>query len=274
MPELPEIETLKLSLEPILTNTNIEDVDIKCKKLRYPISPELQLFTTNTKVIRLRRLAKYLILDLDNEYSIIIHLGMSGRLTVRDHNYVFQKHDHIIFCLNNARYLVFNDARRFGMIDFTKTSHLTNHKYFCNLGLEPLSDSFDATYLCNKLRNKNIIIKKALMDNNVVVGVGNIYASESLFISKIHPSRSCKDLDFSEISRLVAAIKSVLTNAISQGGTTLKDFVNGANKPGYFKQQLLVYDRMEQQCFNCNDIVAKIKQAGRSTYYCSTCQKL
>ena len=274
MPELPEIETLKLSLEPIITSTNIEDVDIKCAKLRYQISPELKLHTANSRIIRLRRLAKYLVLDLDNEYSLIIHLGMSGRLTVRDQDYIFQKHDHIIFYLSNKQYLVFNDARRFGMVDFTETSQLMSHRYFRNLGLEPLSDRFDAPYLYNKLHNKNIVIKKALMDNNIVVGVGNIYASESLFISNIHPNRSCKDLTLLEISKLVAAIKSVLTDAISQGGTTLRDFVDGDNKPGYYKQKLMVYDRMEQQCFDCNDIIIKIKQAGRSTYYCSTCQKL
>lgn len=274
MPELPEVETLKLSLQGNIIDLRIIDVEVRRANLRYPIPINLKSEVSNCKILNLHRIAKYLILELDNSKGIIIHLGMSGRFTLQSSNYIIKKHDHIIFHLDNDRYLVFNDARRFGLIDITLLDELRNHKFFKNLGLEPLSDEFSAEYLYKKLSARNIPIKNSLMDNSIVVGIGNIYASESLFLAKISPVRRSRTLSLDEVENLTAAAKNVLAKAIKAGGTTLRDFVSGDSTPGYFKQELFVYSRADQNCLVCCDIILKMKQSGRATFFCPTCQKV
>lgn len=272
MPELPEVEILKRSLEGQLMHSTIDRLEKTRDNIRYRLSSQLEKNVQAAKIIMLRRRAKYLVIDLNNAYSIIIHLGMSGRLRLQPNNYEIQKHDHVIFHLQNEQKLVFNDARRFGMVYAIATS-LTDAQFFYNLGVEPLSDNFTLTYFTEKILRRNMPIKTLLMDNQIIVGIGNIYASESLFIAKIDPRKPSNTLTNEEINRLILAVQNVLSKAIDAGGTTLKDFVNGDNKAGYFQQQLQVYARHKQQCLNCSAIIEKIKQAGRATFYCPDCQK-
>ncbi|MCZ6901245.1 MAG: bifunctional DNA-formamidopyrimidine glycosylase/DNA-(apurinic or apyrimidinic site) lyase [Rickettsia endosymbiont of Ixodes persulcatus] len=271
MPELPEVETLKNSLKDKLIGLIIENVELKRDNLCYKLSPLLATEISNTNILNVRRRAKYLIIDFGNYYSLVIHLGMSGRFTVQPANYKIQKHDHVIFDLNNCEKLIFNDTRRFGMVYSFKTNFL-EEEFFHNLGIEPLSDLLTLGYLKSKLITRKIPIKKLIMDNRVIVGVGNIYASESLHLARIHPNKLGSDLKDDEIENLIKSIREVLTKAITAGGTTLKDFVNGDSKPGYFTQQLTVYGREGQKCLNCSSTILKTKHSGRSTFYCKTCQ--
>ncbi|WP_341793644.1 MULTISPECIES: bifunctional DNA-formamidopyrimidine glycosylase/DNA-(apurinic or apyrimidinic site) lyase [unclassified Rickettsia] len=272
MPELPEVETLKNSLEQKLLGLAIKNIELKRNNLRYILSSMLAKEILHTNIVTVRRRAKYLIIDLNNGYSLIIHLGMSGRFTLQPPDYQTKKHDHVIFDLTSNEKLIFNDARRFGMIYSYETKFL-EEKFFYNLAIEPLSDLLTTEYLKSKLATRKIPIKNLLMDNKIIVGVGNIYASESLFLAKIHPSKLGADLTIEEITKLITAIKNVLSKAIAAGGTTLKDFVSGDNSPGYFKQQLTVYNRENEKCLDCNGIIIKLKQSGRSSFYCSLCQK-
>jgi len=274
MPELPEVETLKVSLEKELLQKTIVNVDIRRPKLRYLLDHDLKSKIIGARILGLYRRAKYLLLELDNSHTVVIHLGMTGRATGQAENYHLQKHDHVALYLSGARKLVFNDARRFGMIYCLPSDNLMQHKIFASSGPEPLEEDFSAEYLLKKLKNKKVPIKTALMQNEIVVGVGNIYASESLFLAKINPLKLANSLSVDETNRLVEAVKKVLWQAIKAGGTTLKDFVDGDNKPGYFKQKLLVYDREGKACIACDSgSIAKLRQAGRSTFYCDICQK-
>ncbi|MCC8468193.1 MAG: bifunctional DNA-formamidopyrimidine glycosylase/DNA-(apurinic or apyrimidinic site) lyase [Rickettsia endosymbiont of Eriopis connexa] len=271
MPELPEVETLKNSLKDKLIGLIIGNVELKRDNLRYKLSPLLATEISNTNILDVRRRAKYLIIDFNNDYSLIIHLGMSGRFTLQPSNYEAKKHDHVIFDLSNGEKLIFNDTRRFGMVYSYKTNFLEKG-LFNDLGIEPFADLLTLEYLKNKLTTRKIPIKNLIMDNRVIVGVGNIYASESLHLARIHPDKLGNDLNDDEIESLIKSIRDVLTKAITAGGTTLKDFVNGDNKPGYFTQQLTVYGREGQSCLSCSGNIIKAKHSGRSTFYCKTCQ--
>jgi len=271
MPELPEVETLKNSLKDKLIGLVIENVELKRDNLRYKLSPLLATEISHTNILNVWRRAKYLIIDFSNYYSLVIHLGMSGRFTVQSANYKTQKHDHVIFDLNNGEKLVFNDTRRFGMIYSFKTNILEK-EFFHNLAIEPLSNLLTYEYLKSKLITRKIPIKNLLMDNRIIVGVGNIYASESLHLARISPDKLGGDLNNNEIKCLITAIQNVLSKAIIAGGTTLKDFVNGNSRPGYFTQQLTVYGKEGQKCLNCSGTILKVKHSGRSTFYCKICQ--
>lgn len=271
MPELPEVETLKRYLEQNIIYTTITDFNRRRDMIRYKLSDSLESNVKFAKILAVRRRAKYLLIDLDNDYSMIVHLGMTGRLTLQDSEYNATKHDHVIFTLNNAGQLVFNDYRRFGMI-YTMLTSSIEEQFLQDLGVEPLSGCMSSKYLQQKL-NRNVPIKNLLMDNRIVVGIGNIYASESLFVARILPTRPGNTLSEQDINNLIFAIKDVLTKAISAGGTTLKDFVSGDSKPGYFQQELQVYARENQYCGRCKSIIRKIKQSGRSSFYCSSCQE-
>jgi formamidopyrimidine-DNA glycosylase len=273
MPELPEVETLKRSLEKHIVGHKIISFIKLRTSLRSNLDPNLTEKTINSTIKNVRRIAKYLIIELDNNNSIVFHLGMTGRLTFRKDNYDLQKHDHIILVLGNQNLIIFNDARRFGMVYVSATNDLESQKYLKNLGPEPFSEEFNVKYLEDCFRNRKTPIKLAIMDNKIVVGVGNIYASESLFLSKINPSKLLQNLTKDEIARLIESIIFVLNEAIMAGGTTLRDFVNGDNKPGYFKQNLKVYDRKNADCYSCGAMIVKISQSGRATYYCPGCQK-
>ncbi|RYE06115.1 MAG: bifunctional DNA-formamidopyrimidine glycosylase/DNA-(apurinic or apyrimidinic site) lyase [Rickettsiaceae bacterium] len=275
MPELPEVETLKLSLKKNIIGQSIRDVDIRSPKLRYPIPAHLRSCIISTIVTNLTRRAKYLIFTLSNNNSLIIHLGMTGRLFYLKNadTYLPKKHDHVIFLVSNG-YLIFNDTRRFGLIDIINTSDINDHKIFTSLGPEPLSEQFNEQYFYNRIKKRKTSIKTAIMDNTIIVGVGNIYASESLFLSHIHPEKSCCNLSKLEIKDLVNSIKQVLLKAITAGGTTFKDFLGIDNQPGNFKQQLTVYGRAGQECMGCNNTITKLKQSGRASFYCPNCQIL
>lgn len=274
MPELPEVEVLYRSLKNRVIGHKIISFVQFCKSLRYDLDPNFLKKVTNSYIIKVYRIAKYLIFNLNNNNSVIFHFGITGKLTLMKQNYLFQKHDHIAFYMDNAEILIFNDSRRFGMVDIFSTNNLTSQKYFKNMGVDPLSDQFSGEYLKSRLKNKKIAIKSIIMDNKILLGIGNIYASESLFLSKISPLKLAKDLKKSEILELIKSIRLLLNQAIKEGGTTIKDFVNSYNKPGKFQQKLNVYARKGLDCYFCHTKIIKITQKGRSTYLCTTCQRM
>lgn len=272
MPELAEVETVKRYLEKHIIGNKIVKFRNFRDNLRYPLQKNLANTLEGAKIKNIRRRAKYLILDLHNDNSIIIHLGMSGRFTIQPQEYSAKKHDHILMLLDSCKQLIFNDTRRFGMFYAFTTDNIEQQVFIKTLGLEPLNDDFDAAYLKGKIFGKNMPIKSCIMDNRIVVGVGNIYAAESLFAAKIHPQRSASSLNDNEVSILVSKIKEVLQKAIDAGGTTLRDFVSGDNSPGYFKQELNVYDRKNMPCKICATPIESIKQSGRTSFFCTICQ--
>lgn len=274
MPELPEVETLKRYLEDKIIASTILECRLQRDNLRHALHPNLTENIVRSKITSVSRRAKYLLINLDTKATIVVHLGMSGRFTLQAGGYELRKHDHVILHLDTAQLLVFNDARRFGMIYyFPEAKKILTESIFQNLGPEPLEDDFNAQYLQSRLANKKMPIKNALMDQSVVVGVGNIYSSESLFSAGINPQRPAGSLSGTEISRLVDSIKTTLHKAIKAGGTTLKDFVNGNNSPGYFQQELMVYGRAGRKCPHCETILSSIRQAGRVSFYCKICQE-
>ncbi|MCC2646673.1 MAG: Formamidopyrimidine-DNA glycosidase [Rickettsiaceae bacterium] len=272
MPELPEVETVRRSLEPFIIDKTIIGVETFRDNLRYPFPNNLEELCINNKIISVERRAKYLILKLENNYNIIVHLGMSGRFTLSPMREIV-KHDHIIFTLEDNNILTLNDPRRFGLIDLIPQNEMASHKYFANLGPEPLTDDFNASYFLKAALRKSSPIKNFIMDSKIVVGVGNIYASESLHIASIHPERPANSLSAKEVERLVQAIKDVLNKAIIAGGSTLKDFVSGQGDAGYFQHNFLVYGKHGKTCAICNNIIEKMIQAGRASFFCKRCQK-
>ncbi len=269
MPELPEVETVKRGIQ-ILCNLQIKHVFRSDKNLRLNSAQNFDLLK-NQKIIDIKRRARYLICEISNQNNLIIHLGMSGRLTIGDFNH--KKHDHFACQFANDKWLVFNDARRFGFVDLVKNQDLQNHQFLKKLGVEPLDDDFNPDFLSKKLKNKAINIKTAIMNNEIVVGVGNIYASESLFDSKISPLKVANKLTKIEVENLVKSIKKTLTNAINKGGSTISDYVNASGTFGGYQSDFKVYGRNNQNCFSCTAKITRITQNGRSTFYCDNCQK-
>jgi formamidopyrimidine-DNA glycosylase len=274
MPELPEVETTRQGIKPYLENSIFTDIKIRQFSLRWPIEPKLGDILQGQSVNQVNRRAKYLLLNCDDG-TLIIHLGMSGSLRILDKAEINSaaKHDHVDFVLANGHLLRYTDPRRFGAILWT-TEQINDHKLIAHLGPEPLSKDFDADYLLARACNKKISVKSFVMNGQIVVGVGNIYASESLFLAGIHPQTPAMALTQEQAERLVEAIKSVLAKAIAAGGTTLKDFTKSDGKPGYFSQQLNVYGRKEKACFHCGNTILHYKEQQRATYYCPQCQKL
>jgi len=277
MPELPEVETVLNGLKNnISNNSKVKEIIIRFPKLRWDIpEKELQRNIINQEILDITRRGKYLLFKFKTG-TMLIHLGMSGvlKLLQLENGKITEpaKHDHVDIILDNGAFLRLNDPRRFGCVLWT-SENVSNHKLLNSLGPEPLTSDFNFEYLKNKLKHKNIGIKKFIMDSKNVVGAGNIYAQESLFLSKIHPEKLAKDLTDIEIKALVKNIKRILEKAIKAGGTTLKDYKNSEGKPGYFQQELLVYGRANQNCYNCEGIIKEIKISGRTTSYCDICQK-
>jgi formamidopyrimidine-DNA glycosylase len=270
MPELPEIETIKrgiLSLE----NYEVKKIFRSSFKLRVDSNKKLENIV-NSKIIAIKRRARYLIIDFNNYHSLIIHLGMSGRITI-DSNFKNLKHDHFACQFDNQQWLIYNDPRRFGFIDLVESHDLNSHKMLKNLGPEPLSLDFNHQYLQKKLANKNCNIKTTMMDNQIVVGVGNIYINESLFLAKILPTKMAKNLSKKEIINLVEAIKKTIATAIEMGGSSISDYQNANGELGFFQNQHQVYGRQNQDCHKCGCIIERIVQNQRSTFFCKTCQK-
>jgi len=269
MPELPEVEVSRLGITPHLEHQTIDKIIVRCKQLRWPIPKDIHL-AEGLNIISIRRRAKYLMLDT-KAGSIVLHLGMSGKLRVIDKNSELKKHDHIDVVMRNGLCLRYNDARRFGCclwqaIDAPPLSLLMS------LGPEPLTADFDGQRLFDLSRSKTVAVKNFIMDNKVVVGVGNIYANESLFLAGIDPRCPAKTVSRKRYVKLAQIIKQVLAKAIEQGGTTLKDFAQVDGQPGYFAQNLRVYGRGGKTCETCNSIICSVTIGQRNTFYCTTCQ--
>ncbi|MBL6621621.1 MAG: bifunctional DNA-formamidopyrimidine glycosylase/DNA-(apurinic or apyrimidinic site) lyase [Rickettsiales bacterium] len=273
MPELPEVETIKNYIKPILERKKFQEVKIINPNLRFKTPIELQEILTNQEIKIVERRAKYIIVKCTDNINLIIHLGMTGKIRAYENTPILQKHDHIIFKLNNQNILIYNDVRKFGFITYERTSNSKNISFIKKLGIEPLSKEFNKEYFKKLSKNSKIEIKKFIMDQNFIVGVGNIYACEALFLSKINPKTITNQLNVVQQELLVKNIKKILKNAIAKGGSTIKDFqlVNGES--GYFQNSLNVYGREKKPCKICNSLLNKIKQGGRSTFYCESCQK-
>jgi len=272
MPELPEVETVKKSLQ-FLTNQTIENIDVAETRLRFPVDTrQLERYVKGNKIKAITRRSKYLIFHMENDTQLIIHLGMSGRLIVAHPSSPKLKHQHVTLRLSQTRELRFVDPRRFGMV---AVHRLSTEEYirFKNLGVEPLSKQCSAHYLFNLSRKSKKPIKNFIMDATKVVGIGNIYACESLFLSGIHPKRIAGNLSLTRWQRLNKVIKRVLRQAITKGGTTISDFRDGRGKQGYFQVYLRVYNRQGEPCKKCQTRIRKITLAGRSSYYCPFCQR-
>ena len=270
MPELPEVEVSRLGISPHLENQIIESIVVRQRQLRWPVPQEVHQ-AEGLKINSIHRRAKYLLLNTDKG-SIVLHLGMSGKLCVVPNNTQVKKHDHLDIVMQNGLCLRFNDTRRFGSclwqgINQEPLTLLTS------LGPEPLTDEFNGQRLFELSRSKSVAVKNFIMDNKVVVGVGNIYANESLFIAGINPRKPANKVSKKRYVRLAEIIKQVLASAIEQGGTTLKDFMQADGKPGYFAQQLLVYGRAGENCDACMTEIKSVTIGQRNTFYCETCQR-
>ena len=273
MPELPEVETSRRGISPHLVNQTIEKLIVRNGKLRWPVPRNLAKKVTGRRITAIDRRAKYLLIRLDSGEggTLVVHLGMSGSLRVVTGSEPHGSHDHVDLMCANGKVLRFNDPRRFGAWlwydEADEDYELLNH-----LGPEPLTDEFNGDYLFAQSRKKKQPVKHFIMSGPVVVGVGNIYANEALFMAGIRPTRQAGRLTRQNCQQLVAHIKTVLTHTIEQGGTTLKDFVGSDGKPGYFKQELRVYGRQGESYVQCEATLKEIRMANRSSVYCPSCQ--
>ncbi len=268
MPELPEVEVSRLGIAPHLTGRTIVRLDVRQPQLRWPV-PEQAISLRQAPVLAVSRRAKYLLIKVP-QGSLIIHLGMSGNLKVLTADIPAGKHDHVDIVLDNGMLLRLNDTRRFGAVLWQDAD--TEHLLLQQLGPEPLTADFDGELLHRHCQKRSSAIKLVLMDNAVVVGVGNIYANESLFKAGLMPTRPANQLTLAECTVLCQVVKDILAKAIEQGGTTLKDFSQADGKPGYFKQELLVYGRGGEACVSCGAELSEIRLGQRSTVFCRHCQ--
>jgi formamidopyrimidine-DNA glycosylase len=274
MPELPEVETLRRSLVPHVVGQPIVQVEVAQPSLRWPVDvANLARRATGRRILQVRRRAKYLLFDLEGRSVLAIHLGMSGRLALARPPQPPRLHDHAVFTLGDARQLRFNDARRFRSIDAFAAAHEAAHPRLVHLGAEPLDAAFDGALVHALARGVQKPMKNFLMDATRIVGVGNIYACEALWAAGIHPAMPASRLSRPRAQRLAVCIVSTLEAAIAQGGTTLRDFVDGHGQAGCFKVMLHVYGRTGQACDRCATPIRRMVQAGRSTYFCAGCQR-
>ncbi len=283
MPELPEVETVRRGLEPVMTERRIERAIVRRPDLRWPFPERMAERLTGAKVLRLRRRAKYILADLDSGETLLIHLGMSGRMLIQgDSQGVFhqpisplEKHDHVVFEMDGDVRVVFNDPRRFGAMDLMETSREAEHPLLAKLGPEPLGNAFDAVYLAEAFHSKRSPVKSALLDQRIVAGLGNIYVCEALWHAGISPKRLAGRISVPRIDELTSAIRAVLEAAITAGGSSLKDFRQADGELGYFQHTFVAYDREGEACKRdaCGGSIGRIVQSGRSTFYCRTCQR-
>ena len=269
MPELPEVETSRRGIAPWLENQRVSKVTVRERRLRWPVPLEIDTKLPGQRILSLRRRAKYLLFATDAG-TVMLHLGMSGSVRIVDADEPAGKHDHVDIELADGKALRFRDPRRFGSLLWTDDPE--RHPLIRNLGPEPLGAEFDDDYLWQAARGRRVNIKQFIMNASVVVGVGNIYASESLFMAGIHPKRRAYRISRKRMGILVDAIKSVLAQAIDAGGTTLQDFYSVDGEPGYFQQQLQVYDRGGEPCRQCRRPVSVVTLGQRSSFYCKNCQ--
>ena len=272
MPELPEVETTRRGLEKTVRGQKIIGVTVRRYDLRSPIPKTLAKAITGCVIREVRRRAKYLLIDLDSGKIVLAHLGMSGSfVVVKKDGYVSRTHDHVLIELKNNMLMVFNDPRRFGLVDLISAKEEATHPLLKNLGPEPLNKEFSAAYLAKQLVKRKGPVKPVLMDQKLVVGVGNIYASEALHLSHISPFLPAHEL-VGRAPEIIAAIRDTLRAAINSGGSTLRDYVGVQNEGGYFQHEFKVYGRDGQPCFRCTTMIETTVQAGRSTYWCPQCQ--
>jgi formamidopyrimidine-DNA glycosylase len=272
MPELPEVETVRRALEQSVQGAIIGNVMLRRKDLRVPFPPGFAKALCGQRIASVRRRAKYLLLELENGQVWLAHLGMSGRFSVGAPAKEHDRHDHVVVQLQDGRELIYNDARRFGLMAICPRDALAQHPLLAGLGPEPLDDAFSPAYLEAALLRRSGPVKPALMDQALVVGVGNIYASEALFLAGIHPQASARDAA-AHAPALVRHIRHVLQAAIASGGSSLRDFFQLSGETGYFQHQFQVYGRQGKPCFSCKSAIETLRQAGRSSFFCPHCQK-
>lgn len=271
MPELPEVETTRRGLVPHLKQQSVINMTVREGRLRWPVPSDLPKTLIHQPLRAIERRAKYLLFRFD-EGTLIAHLGMSGSMRLVSPTLAPLKHDHIDIAFANGQVLRYNDPRRFGAMLWT-TEAPADHPLLAKLGPEPLSDAFSADYLVSKAQRRKVNLKQLIMDQHVVVGVGNIYATEALFMAGLDPRRAANTLKPKPALQLVDAIQMILADAIQQGGTTLRDFVNSDGKPGYFKQSLRVYGRATKPCLICKHPLSHCQINQRATVFCEQCQK-
>ncbi|WP_439120938.1 bifunctional DNA-formamidopyrimidine glycosylase/DNA-(apurinic or apyrimidinic site) lyase [Marivita sp.] len=283
MPELPEVETVRRGLAPAMEGFVIARAQVNRPDLRWPFPPNMADRLTGKRVLQLRRRSKYILADLDSGETALIHLGMSGRMLVSGdplgqfvHSHPApEKHDHVVFDMENGARITFNDPRRFGAMDLFATVKGESHPLLISIGPEPLGNAFDEDYLVEALSRRNTPMKSALLDQKVVAGLGNIYVCEALYRSKIHPTRPARRVAKDRIASLVPIIREVLSDAIRAGGSSLRDFRQADGELGYFQHSFDVYGREGAPCRStgCTSTIRRIVQSGRSTFYCPTCQR-
>jgi formamidopyrimidine-DNA glycosylase len=279
MPELPEVETVCRGLAKPLTNARITDAAAHRADLRAPLPRDLGKRLKGAKILAVTRRAKYILIALDTDETLLLHLGMSGRMVLSRDDLPLQKHDHISLSFDNGFHTRFNDPRRFGTCDLVPTVKLYEHKLLKSLGIEPLSDAFTGDTLAKLLKGRKTSVKTAIMDQRLVVGVGNIYACEALFAAHINPERQAGSCKPAEIKLLAASIRKTLNAAIKAGGSSLRDYVQADGELGYFQHHFAVYGREGLPCPGCDCVPAKTKgirritQGGRSSFYCPSKQK-
>lgn len=283
MPELPEVETVRRGLEPAMTGAVIAKASVNRPDLRWPFPDNMAGRLTGQKVMGLRRRSKYILMDLAGGETLLVHLGMSGRMTVSGdplgqfaHSHPqAEKHDHVVFDMDNGVRVTFNDPRRFGAMDLLETATADAHKLLCDIGPEPLGNDFNETYLVEQLKSRKTPIKSALLDQKIVAGLGNIYVCEALYRAGISPKRHVNKISALRIAALVPIIREVLSEAIEAGGSSLRDFRQADGELGYFQHSFDVYGREGEPCKtpDCDKVILRITQSGRSSFYCAQCQR-
>ena len=271
MPELPEIQTTVSGLQLII-NKHITNIKINTKKLRYLVPKKINKISKNRKIIKVYRIAKYILLELSGNVTLIFHLGMSGRIRLlKINDYKVIKHDHILIYFNQKNVLVFNDTRKFGFFDYSKSFNLKNKRYLLKLGLDPFDKKLNKDYLLSNFKNSKSSIKQLLLNQRIISGIGNIYACEILYDARISPLILGYQLNVLMIERLIISIRKILNKAILSGGTTIKNYVSTDGTLGNFQTKFKVYNRENKKISNHK--IKRIKQSGRSTFYCPNLQK-
>ena len=283
MPELPEVETVRRGLAPVMEGDRIARADVNRPDLRWPFPPNMADRLNGQNVLRLRRRSKYILADLESGETLLIHLGMSGRMMVSGdplgrfvHEHPApEKHDHVVFHMENGARITFNDPRRFGAMDMMRTSEAEAHKLLASLGPEPLGNAFNEDHLIAAFKGRNTPVKAALLDQHIVAGLGNIYVCEALFQARISPKRKAGQIAPKRVAALVPIIRDVLSEAIDAGGSSLRDFRQADGELGYFQHSFDVYGREGEPCKTdgCDRKISRIVQSGRSSFYCAQCQR-
>ncbi len=277
MPELPEVETVKRGLEPVLEGVRLEKAIAHIPKLRLPLPSDFNERLTGNRISQLTRRSKYILIECEDGLVAILHLGMSGRMTIHASDTEHPpraKHDHVTLLTERGDLVVFNDTRRFGLIVFSDTDTIADHPLIRDIGPEPLGNSFDADYFHDRIKNRRSPIKTTLLDQKLVAGLGNIYVCEALWRAGIHPARLASSLTREEADKLVPIIRDVLSQAIAAGGSTLKDYAQVSGELGYFQHTFKAYGREGEACLTpgCQSKIERIVQSNRSTFFCPSCQ--